>query len=147
MLNLIRSPLGGRNFENFGEDPYVVSRMGAAYIQGVQEQGIGACACLLVANDCEHRRHQTSSNMDDRTLRELHLLPYEMSVREVAVVLDVTPTTVLRLIQRKQLPAAQPCVGAPWILRRTDVEQCLAERNHPTISPTANSDQLILEIA
>jgi beta-glucosidase len=82
MLNLVRSPLGGRNFENFGEDPYVVGRIGSAYIDGVQELGVGACACLLVANDCEFRRHFTSSNMDDRTLRELHLRGYEASVRD-----------------------------------------------------------------
>lgn len=82
MLNLVRSPLGGRNFENFGEDPYLVGSIGSAYIQGVQELRVGACACLLVANDCEARRHFTSSNMDDRTLRELHLIGYEMSVRE-----------------------------------------------------------------
>ena len=82
MLNLVRSPLAGRNFENFGEDPYLAGKLGAAYIKGVQELGVGACACLLVANDCEQRRHFTSSNMDDRTLRELHLLTYEMSVRD-----------------------------------------------------------------
>ncbi len=82
MLNLIRSPLGGRNFENFSEDPYLVGRLGAAYIRGVQSLGVGACACLLVANDCEHRRHFTTSNMDLRTLRELHLVGYEMAVRE-----------------------------------------------------------------
>jgi excisionase family DNA binding protein len=70
----------------------------------------------------------------------------EMSVSEVAVVLGVTPTTVLRLIQQKQLPATQPCVGAPWTLRRADVEQCLAERNQPTPPPTDNSEQLTLEI-
>lgn len=91
------------------------------------------------------------------SLRNNHAIPVyregerqardEMSVSEVAVVLGVTPTTVLRLIQQKQLPATQPCVGAPWILRRADVEHCLAERNHPTIPPTANSDQLTLEIA
>jgi excisionase family DNA binding protein len=71
----------------------------------------------------------------------------EMSVSEVAVVLGVTPTTVLRLIQQRQLPATQPCVGAPWILRRADVEQCLAERNQPTVPPTGDSEQLSLEIA
>lgn len=70
----------------------------------------------------------------------------EMSVSEVAVVLGVTPTTVLRLIQQRRLPATQPCVGAPWILRRADVEQCLAERNQPTIPPTGDSEQLTLEI-
>jgi beta-glucosidase len=82
MLNLMRSPSAGRNFENFGEDPFLTGRIGAAYIQGVQQLGVGACACLVVANDCEHRRHFTSSNMDDRTLRELHLLPYELAVRD-----------------------------------------------------------------
>lgn len=70
----------------------------------------------------------------------------EMSVSEVAVVLGVTPTTVLRLIQQRQLPATQPCVGAPWILRRADVEQCLAERSQPMIPPTGESEQLTLEI-
>jgi excisionase family DNA binding protein len=70
----------------------------------------------------------------------------EMSVSEVAVVLGVTPTTVLRLIQQRQLPATQPCVGAPWILRRADVEQCLAERSQPMIPPTGDSEQLTLEI-
>jgi excisionase family DNA binding protein len=70
----------------------------------------------------------------------------EMSVSEVAVALGVTPTTVLRLIRLKQLRATQACVGAPWILRRTDVEQCVAERNHPASPPMVDSAQLILEI-
>jgi excisionase family DNA binding protein len=90
------------------------------------------------------------------SLRNNHAIPVyqegerqardEMSVGEVAVVLAVTPTTVLRLIQQKQLPAIQPCVGAPWILRRAAVEQCLAERNRPMIPPTDDSRQLTLEI-
>ena len=50
MLNLMRSPTAGRNFENFGEDPFLTGRIGAAYIQGVQQLGVGACACLVVAN-------------------------------------------------------------------------------------------------
>jgi excisionase family DNA binding protein len=70
----------------------------------------------------------------------------EMSVSEVADVLGVTPTTVLRLIQQKQLLATQPCVGAPWILRRADVERCLAERSQPVLPPTGDSNQLTLEI-
>jgi excisionase family DNA binding protein len=70
----------------------------------------------------------------------------EMSVSEVANILGVTPTTVLRLIQQKQMPATQPCVGAPWILRRVDVEQCLAERSQPAPPPTGDSKQLTLEI-
>jgi excisionase family DNA binding protein len=70
----------------------------------------------------------------------------EMSVSEAAVVLGVTPTTVLRLIRQKRLPATQPCPGAPWSLRGVDVERCLAERNQPMSPPTGNSAQMSLEI-
>jgi len=89
------------------------------------------------------------------SLRNNHAIPVysegerqargEMSVSEVAAVLGVTPTTVLRLIRLRQLRATQACVGAPWILRRTDVERCVAERN-PATPPTVDSAQLILEI-
>ena len=71
----------------------------------------------------------------------------EMSVSECAAALGVTPTTVLRLIRLKQLPASQACVSAPWILRKADVERCVAERNHPATPPTVDSAQLILEIS
>jgi len=90
------------------------------------------------------------------SLRSHHAIPVygegerqardEMSVSETAVVLGVTPTTVLRLIRLKQLPATQACVGAPWVLHRADVEQCKAERNRPAPPPTVDSAQLALEI-
>ena len=70
----------------------------------------------------------------------------EMSVSEVAAALGVAPTTVLRLIRLKQLPATQACVSAPWILRSADVERCVAERNRPATPPMVDSAQLILEI-
>lgn len=89
------------------------------------------------------------------SLRSHHAIPVycegerqsrgEMSVSEVAVVFGVTPTTVLRLIRLKQLPAIQGCVGAPWILRRADVERCVAERNRAT-PPMVDLAQLTLEI-
>ena len=69
----------------------------------------------------------------------------EVSVTEAAGVLGVTPTTVLRLIRLKQLPATQACVSAPWVLHKADVERCLAERNSPT-PPTVDPSQLLLEI-
>ena len=91
------------------------------------------------------------------SLRNNHAIPVyregerqvrgEMSVSEVAAALGVTPTTVLRVIRLKQLPAAQACVGAPWILRRADVERYAAGRKHPATPPTVDSAQLILEIA
>src|SRR6266487_5627709 len=71
----------------------------------------------------------------------------EMSVSECAAALGVTPTTVLRLIRVKQLPATQACVGAPWILRSGDVKRCVAERNHPVTPPMVDSAQLILEMS
>jgi len=90
------------------------------------------------------------------SLRSYHAIPVycegerqarnEMSVSEACDVLGVTPTTVLRLIRLKQLPATQACVGAPWIMRRADVERCTAERNHPAPPPTVDSAQLALEI-
>jgi len=70
----------------------------------------------------------------------------EMSVSEGAAALGVTPTTVLRLIRLKQLPATQACVSATWILRRADVERCVAERNRSATPPTVDSAQLVLEI-
>jgi DNA invertase Pin-like site-specific DNA recombinase len=90
------------------------------------------------------------------SLRSNHAIPVycegerqarsEMSVSEVGDVLGVTPTTILRLIRLKQLPATQACVGAPWIMRRADVERCVAERNHAATPPTVDSAQLALEI-
>jgi excisionase family DNA binding protein len=90
------------------------------------------------------------------SLRNNHAIPVyregerqardEMSVSEVAAALGVTATTVLRLIRLKQLPATQACAGAPWLLRRADVERCVAERNHPAPPPMVNSAQLMLEI-
>jgi beta-glucosidase len=81
-LNLMRSPLGGRNFEYLGEDPFLCGSIASSYIRSIQENGVAACAKHLVANDYEPHRHFTSSNMDERTLRELHLLPFEMAIRD-----------------------------------------------------------------
>jgi excisionase family DNA binding protein len=69
-----------------------------------------------------------------------------MAVSEVATLLGVTPTTVLRLIRLKQLPATQACVSAPWILSKSDVERFIAKRNEKAAPPTRDSAQLILEI-
>jgi len=70
----------------------------------------------------------------------------EMFVGEACKVLEVTQTTVLRLIRLKQLPATQACAGAPWVMRKADVERCTAERNRTATPATADSKQLGLEI-
>jgi hypothetical protein len=70
----------------------------------------------------------------------------EMSVREVADVLGVTPTTIFRLIQLNQLPATQACVNAPWVMLKSDVELYGAERNQSNTPPPRDSAPLLFEI-
>lgn len=79
-MNISRSPLGGRNFENFGEDPYLSGRMATSYIRGVQQHGVGACMKHYVANDMETRRFNMDQQIDERTLREIYLKPFEMAL-------------------------------------------------------------------
>lgn len=76
-INMARHPLGGRNFESFGEEPTLTAQMAVAYIEGVQDNGVGACAKHLVANDVEEGRLTVSSEVDEQTLREVYLHPFE----------------------------------------------------------------------
>ncbi|KAK7413251.1 hypothetical protein QQX98_007839 [Neonectria punicea] len=79
-MNINRSPLGGRNFESFGEDPYLSGAMATSYIKGVQKHGVGACMKHYVANDTETRRFNVDQQIDERTLREIYLRPFEMAL-------------------------------------------------------------------
>ncbi len=81
-LNMKRSPLCGRNFEYFSEDPYLAGELGAAYIQSLQEQGIAACVKHFAANNQETRRMSGSSQIDERTLREIYLPAFEAAVKK-----------------------------------------------------------------
>jgi beta-glucosidase len=77
-----RTPLAGRTFESFAEDPYLSARLTVAYIRGVQERGVGCCVKHFACNDQEHERMTVSAEVDERTLREIHLPAFEAAVRE-----------------------------------------------------------------
>ncbi len=81
-LNIKRSPLCGRNFEYFSEDPCLAGEMGAAYVQALQSEGIAACAKHFACNDQETLRMSGSSNLDERTLREIYLPAFEAVVKK-----------------------------------------------------------------
>lgn len=81
-VNIHRSPLAGRNFECYSEDPLLSGRIAAALIRGAQSQGVATTVKHLVANDAELERTSMSSDVDERTLREIYLVPFELAVTE-----------------------------------------------------------------
>lgn len=81
-VNMKRSPLCGRNFEYFSEDPYLAGKLAAAYIRGLQGQGVAACIKHFAANNQETRRMSGSSQVEERALREIYLPAFEEAVKE-----------------------------------------------------------------
>jgi len=84
-VNLHRTPVGGRNFECMSEDPYLTARTAVAYVRGVQAQGVASCIKHYIGNDTEFERNSIDSQIDERTLRELYMVPFEAAVREAGV--------------------------------------------------------------
>jgi beta-glucosidase len=82
-VNLHRTPIGGRNFECMSEDPELTASIAVAYVKGLQSERVAACIKHFIANDTEFERTTISSDVDERTLRELYLVPFEAAIRSV----------------------------------------------------------------
>ncbi len=89
-VNLHRTPVGGRNFECMSEDPLLTALMAVEYVRGVQSNGVASCIKHFVGNDTEFERMTIDSQIDERTLREIYLVPFERAVRDAEVMSVMT---------------------------------------------------------
>ena len=106
-VNIKRSPLCGRNFEYFSEDPFLAGRIGTAFVKGVQSRGVGTSLKHFAANNQETRRMTVDSVVDERTLREIYLAAFEPIVREAQ------PWTVMNAYNRLN---GTYCAEHKWLL-------------------------------
>ena len=81
-INIHRHPLGGRHFESYSEDPFLTGMIAKEYVNGVQSLDVAACLKHFVGNDTEYQRYAVSSNISERALREIYLLPFEMGIKD-----------------------------------------------------------------
>ncbi|HEY0306729.1 MAG TPA: beta-glucosidase [Acidobacteriaceae bacterium] len=103
-VNLYRAPMNGRNFEYFGEDPFLASRMAVGYIEGIQKQGVSATVKHFALNNEEYDRHHLDSIVDERTLRELYLPAFEAAVREAHTGAIMTSYNLINGVHASQNP-------------------------------------------
>lgn len=105
-VNIYRSPLCGRNFEYYGEDPYLASETAAAYIEGMQSEGVMATIKHFVGNNQEWNRHHVSSDIDERTLNEIYLPAFRKAVTEAkvgAVMSSYNPLNCVHMTENRPL--------------------------------------------
>lgn len=108
-LNLKRSPVCGRNFEYYSEDPLLSGRLAAAWVRGAQSTGVAACLKHFAANNQEHRRSYVDARVDPRALRELYLASFELALREGR------PLSVMAAYNRLE---GTYCAEHPWLLTK-----------------------------
>ena len=136
-VNLVRTPLGGRGFEFFSEDPVLTARLASAYVRGLQSEGVAATVKHYVGNDSETGRWIYDARIDETTLREVYLLPFEACVREAGAWLIMAAynkvngtraTESLRLLRDvlKNEWGFDGVVVSDWDAARSTVETALA---------------------
>lgn len=113
-INLHRSPLGGRSFESFSEDPLLTSDLAAAYVDGVQSRGVGATPKHFVANDFETDRLTASVTVSDRALRELYLRAFEGPVRDSKAWLVMSAYNAINGVTATESPLLQEILSDEW---------------------------------
>ncbi|MDR1952862.1 MAG: glycoside hydrolase family 3 C-terminal domain-containing protein [Clostridiales Family XIII bacterium] len=109
-INIVRSPLCGRNFEYYSEDPLLTSEIATAYIEGVQSQGVGTCVKHFAANNQERDREYISAEVEERALREIYLAAFEHVVKYAK------PTAVMTALNRLN---GVYCSENEWLLNQT----------------------------
>jgi beta-glucosidase len=135
-INLHRSPLGGRLFEAYSEDPLLSGRLAAAYVRGLQDSGVGACVKHLIANESETVRSAVNSVVDEATLREVYLLAFELAVDEADPwSLMAAYNLVNGVPATEQDHVINDIVKGEWGYRGVVVSDWLATR---TAAPAAN---------
>ncbi|KAG5661881.1 hypothetical protein KAF25_004120 [Fusarium avenaceum] len=107
-MNIIRSPLGGRNYETYSEDPYLIGTLASAFVRGCQTEGIAAAPKHFVANDSEKSRTKMTSNIDMQTLREIYMLPFQLVMR------DSDPWCFMTSYNRLN---GEYCADSHWLLQ------------------------------
>ena len=103
-INVMRTPLGGRGFESFGEDPVLIARMAVAYVDGLRQAGVAAAAKHYVGNDSETQRWTYDARIAEHVLRELYLVPFEACVREADLDLVMTGYNMVNGITMTEHP-------------------------------------------
>ncbi|MFC4471740.1 beta-glucosidase [Streptomyces xiangluensis] len=113
-VNMHRSPYAGRHFECFSEDPLLTARMGAAYIRGLQDGGVAATVKHFVANDSETERMTLDARVDERTLREVYLAPFEAIVRDAGVWAVMAAYNAVNGFTMTESPLLRQVLHAEW---------------------------------
>ena len=106
-MNIQRHPFGGRGFESYSEDAVLTGELATAYVNGIQSKGIGASPKHLVCNECELFRTESDSIVDDVTLREMYLLPFQICLKKAK------PWTIMAAYNKLN---GESCTENSWLL-------------------------------